>query len=81
MKLPIVVQVELMTKKTKEVEEIPLNDFLNHRSTTYAGKSIKPETITQSYNMLRDMIAGQIWQTDDHCVRIKGLPQYAWDWL
>lgn len=76
-----VIYVEILNKKTKEIERIPMNDFFNHKSSTYQGVEIKPETITQSFNMLRDMVQGQIFQTIDHCVRIEGLKNYAWEWL
>jgi len=75
-----VIYVEVLNKSTKEIELVPMNDFLNHKSSTYAETEIKPKTITQSYNMLRDMVAGQIWQTYDHCVRLANLKNYAWEW-
>jgi hypothetical protein len=72
--------VEILNKQTKEVEIIPLNEFINHKSSTYASEVIKPKTLNQSFNMLRDMVAGQVWQSAKHSVRLQGLDCYAWEW-
>jgi hypothetical protein len=72
--------VEILNKNTRQIDSIPLDDFIDHKSDSYSNEAIKPKTITQSYRILLSLIKGQIWQTLDHCVRLKYLPTYEWDW-
>lgn len=71
--------VIILNKLTKEEQTIPARDFLNPKSSTYAGKTIKPFTFNQAYTTLLDLLEGQIYQNIEYAVKLEGV-EYRWDW-
>lgn len=75
----MVKNVIILHKATREEQHIPIRDFLNPKSSTFAGNSLKPSTINQAYKMLLNLIEGNIYQNTEYAVKLAGI-QYRWDW-
>ncbi len=69
----------LLDKKTGEEKEIPARDFLHPHSSSYQETKLKPKTFNHAFQMLMDLIEGQVHQNTEHAIKLKGI-EYRWDW-